>query len=314
MRRVIIRAIIACGLLAMPLRAFDANAASLMPPGEELAAAEQAITGGRADLGLKALERAASQNSLRAQVRLAEIYREGKVVSADELKACKLFSEAASAHAKIDPKHPWAKMVGEAYRNWALCYVKGFSQPGWNRNMNAAAELFFQAGVIFGDVPAQYELSQLYLSGQGVSQNIKLGIDHLYMTSRKRHPPALARLGHLMWEGKVMKRRAGPGLALLILAKEGAAPEDRAWILSLHDDAMITATRAEEAEAEKFAAEWRNTYGPVPGVAPTNKGGVDDPIPLPLRSPRSAIPIAGEEQRNSFGNQPTGASVLGEPR
>lgn len=308
MRRVIIRAIIACGVLAMPMRVSHAQAATLMPPAEEYAMAEQALLGGRVEAGLKALERAASQNSLRAQVRLAQIYREGKFVSADELKACQLFSEAASAHAKIDPKHPSATMVGEAYRFWAMCYVKGLSKPGWTRNMSAAAELFFQAGVIFGDVPALYELSQLYLSGQGVTQNIKLGIDHLYMTSRKRYPPALARLGHLMWEGKVMKRSAGPGLALLILAKEDAAPEDRAWIALLYDDAMITATRAEEADAEKFAADLRNS-----GAASQNGGGqnrgVNDAVPLPHRAPiRTETPVAGEQQRSSFSSQPTGAS------
>lgn len=313
MRRLILRALIVCAATVTPLLAPGAQAAALLPPTGEYALAENAPVGDELAVSVKALEHEASQNSLRAQLSLAQLYTDGKFVAKDTFKACRLYSEAASGHSKMDPKHPLAKNVGEAYRNWAKCYVKGLPQPGWTRNMNAAAELYFHAGVVFGDVPALYELALLYLAGQGVSQNTKLGIAHLYTTSRKRYPPALARLGNLMWEGRVMKRLPAAGLALLILAKDGCEPDDRAWITSLYDDAMITATHDEEAEAVRVAAEWRSTYGTVPRqAAKPSEPAETATVTAPVASDGNA-PASGEQQRSHFSNQPTrGLSVPGE--
>lgn len=295
-----------CAAEARPVSRAAASATDYM-------AAEAALKSGRVDAGLKALEEAASRNELRAQLRLGTIYRNGQLVERDEARACQLFREAAGGHARIDPRHRIAPLVGKAFRNLAMCYAK--------QDAGRAAELFYQAGVIFGDAQGLYELAMMYLAGEGTVSNPALAVFHLYSAARKRYPPAQAQLGLLLWEGKMIKRKAGPGLALLMLAREGAAAADRAWISSHYDDAMITASPEEEAEALRVAGELRETYG----VGRT--GGermetlpvtADPTVPLPKRSPArlkpgsSATPLLVEEgtqKKNTYATQPTGADA-----
>lgn len=262
-----------------------------------------------AGAGLKALEEAAGRNELRAQLRLGTIYRDGQLVERDQAKACQLFREAAGGHAQIDPRHRTAPLVGEAFRNLAMCYAK--------QDAGRAAELFYQAGVIFGDAQGLYELARMYLEGEGMARNPALAVFHLYSAARKRYPPAQAQLGILLWEGKVIKRKAGPGLALLMLAREGAAAADQPWIGSHYDDAMITASPEEEAEALRVASELRKTYG-VGGRMDATPVDADQNVPLPHRSPArltpgsSATPLLvedGTQKQNTYGTQPTGADA-----
>jgi hypothetical protein len=126
-----------------------------------------------------------------------------------------------------------------------------------------------------------------------------------------------------MWEGGIIKRQAVPGLALMLLALEGARLEDRGWMEGLYQDALITASQDEEAEAVKLAADWKKAYGPdstsstLPLMAaPANT------IPPPVRAPGappSGAPkqqvvsppaaVKSIEQQNTFGTLPTGANV-----
>lgn len=304
-------------VLAGPHRAAEARPVSLdAGMAAQYATAEAALDAGQVEAGLKTLEKAASQNALRAQLRLGRIYREGRLVRQDEAKACQFFREAAGGHARLDPRHPVAPLVGEAFRNLAKCYADRKSGADAKRNAARAAELFYQAGVIFGDAQGLYELAMMYLAGEGIARNPALAVFHLYSAARKRYPPAQAQLGILLWEGKVIKRKPGPGLALLMLAREGAPAEDRAWISSYYDDAMITASPDEEAEALRVVSELRKTYG----IERTNALPVasDRSVPLPQRSsarltPRDATaPLLveeGTEKKNTYGNQPTGANA-----
>jgi TPR repeat protein len=309
--------VMAFAVLAGPLGVAEARPVSQEGHGAaDYVAAEAALAGGQVEAGLKALEKAASQNGLRAQVRLGTIYREGRLVQQDEAKACQLFSEAAGSHARLDPRHPAAPLVGEAFRNLAMCYARDATGPRAEQNAARAAELFYQAGVIFGDAQGLYELALMYLTGEGITRNPALAVFHLYSAARKRYPPAQAQLGVLLWEGKVIKRKPGPGLALLMLAREGASAEDRAWIRSCYDDAMITASPEEEAEALRVANELRNTYG----TERTNALPVasDESVPLPHRSPLRRSPFGtshplvvekGMEKKNTYGGQPTGINA-----
>ena len=197
---------------------------------EEYSTAEDAFRDGRVDIGLQALERAASQGSLHAMLRLGNIYREGKLVAKDELRACELYSGAAERNARLDKFYAAAHLVAEAFRRVGMCYAKGLPAPGWEKNVSMAADLFHQAGVMLDDPIALYELGKLYLSSDGQMYNPAIAARHLEAAARKRYAPAQALLGSLMWEGKLIKQRQAPGLALLILGKEAAAPEDRGWI------------------------------------------------------------------------------------
>ncbi len=250
---------------------------------EEIELAESAIRDNHIGAGLIALERAADQGSLRASLRIAEIYEEGKLVPQDRLKACQTYSSAADEYEKIDRFHPEADQVAKAFRRSAKCYAQGQDGSQWPRNMSAAASLYYHAGVILQDPKSLFELARLYLSGEGILQNTTMAIHFLDTAARKQYPPAQAMLGSMMWEGKVMKRRPESALALLMLANERASSEDRTWIIGLHDDAMITAPKAVEEQALILVEKWKSVHG-VEAEMVANAAMQPD-IPTPTKSP-----------------------------
>ena len=90
------------------LRAFSALALSLVlvssgfaaeaykrPISEELALAESAFQKRQVKKGLDELQRAADRGSIRATLRIAEIFDEGELISRDLLKACYTYSSWA---------------------------------------------------------------------------------------------------------------------------------------------------------------------------------------------------------------------------
>lgn len=279
---------------------------------KEFALAERAFGEGCNSQGVKALERAAQQGSLQAQMDVARIYDKGDKVAQDELKACKIYSNIADSYSQIDRNYPSAKLVAEAFRSWGMCYVKGLPAPSWNKDLSRAAVLFYQGGVILEDAPSLFQLAKLFLSGEGIRQNPSLAVHYLYNAARKRYPPAQALLGSLMWEGKVTKRRGPAGLALLILAREATSPEDRAWIASLHDDAMITASATEEAEARRLVQEWKSIYRPEE----TQKKPEEKPTAPPLTTQHISqadtipLPVARDlEKAEEYSSTTTGEVV-----
>jgi hypothetical protein len=306
--RQIFGALAALALVCVPLKAADAAGQSVQSVAEEYSAAEEAFRSGRADLGIQALERAANQGALRAMLSLGNIYNEGKLVAKDEAKACQLYSVAADKFSRLDKFYPAAHLVAEAFRRAGMCYVKG--PAGWEKNPAFAAELFHQAGVILEDPAALFELAKLYLTGENQYHNAALAARYLEAAARKRYAPAQALLGSLMWDGKMIKRRPASGLALLILGMESTTPEDRAWITSLHDDALLTASDDLEKQAMVLVEQWKSVYdNPQPDLVQT----AGPTVPTPTRAPgkegvgiSANAPLGGGPEQ--FGGQPTGAS------
>lgn len=308
---------------------------------DDVASAERAFRDGRVESGLENLKLAVQRGGsggIRAQLRLARIHLEGKIVPRDEVKACELYSGLADSHSQIERTDPAARLVAEAFRAWAYCYVKGVPGSGFEQDLSRAATLFYQAGVMLDDVDSLYELAKMYLMGQGIQANPRLAVHFFFSAARRGHAPAQAMLGILMWEGKVLKRQSINGLALMKLALDVAKPEDKAWIDNAYEEALLTATQDEEAAARDLAQDWRNAYGPdangttsaaplvvqTPPVAPaTAPVMVTAPVvPPPVRAPGIgpapsrqlvATPPAGTakpiEQQNEFNTLPTNMRV-----
>jgi TPR repeat protein len=282
---------------------------------EEYSTAEDAFRDGRVDIGLQALDRAAAQGSLHAMLRLGNIYREGKLVPKDEARACSLYGAAADRNVRLDKFYAAAHLVAEAFRRAGMCYAKGLDAPGWKKDVNLAADLFQQAGVMLDDPIALYELGKLYLTGEGQMQNPAIAQRYLEAAARKRYPPAQAVLGTLMWEGKFIKRRPASGLALLILSKESASPEDRAWISASYDDAWMIATTDEEHEAMSLVEKWRSIYGNPASNSVQIANPTDVPTPTRGRLRENEWPSGGALVGNGTpapavgGNIPTSAVV-----
>ncbi|NJM33420.1 MAG: sel1 repeat family protein [Rhodomicrobium sp.] len=276
--------------------------------------ADIAFEKGQADIGLTLLMRAWQQGDLRALMRIGRIYDEGKLISQDRLKACQSYAQAMEKFDKVDRFHPYARLAAEAFRRSADCYAQGLSVGGWERNMNLAANLYFHAGVILQDPVSLFELAKLHLSGEGIAQNPAMAVYYLETSARKRYPPAQALLGSLMWEGKVMKRRPAPALALLMLGKEGTSVQDRAWIITLYEDAVITASKDIEQEAVVLVEKWKAVHGdPAQNALQTaSTSSASEPMPLPARSPArqlKGINLNLAKETDSFGNQTTRAVI-----
>jgi hypothetical protein len=284
------------------------------PIENNIEAADIAFEKGHVDIGLALLVRAWDQGDLRALMRIGRIYDEGKLVAQNRLKACGSYVQVMDKLVNVDRFHPYARLAAEAFRRSGDCYAEGLSADGWERNMVLAANLYFQAGVMLHDPAGLFELAKLYLNGEGVARNPAMAVNFLETSARKRYPPAQALLGSLMWEGKVMKRRPGPALALLMLGKEGTSAQDRAWIVTLYDDAVITASKDVEQEALVLVDKWKAVYGdPSSNVFQTvASDGGPDAIPLPLRSPvrhLNGINLNLAKEAESFGNQNTRAVI-----
>lgn len=285
---------------------------------EEWSTADDAFRDGRPDVGVQALDRAAAQGSLHAMVRLGNIYREGKLVAKNELKACELYRVAAERNARLDKFYAAAHLVAEAFRRAGTCYAKGL--PGWEKNASLAADFFHQAGVMLDDPIALYELGKLYLIGDGPMQNAAVAVRFLEAAARKRYPPAQGMLGSLMWEGKLIKQRPVPGLALLILGKEAATPEDRIWITRSYEEALLTASKDLEAEALVLVEKWRSIYGGPAGNSlqtPSAPMALDVPTPTRGRSRENETPmkqhqLGSEDAR--YGSQPASATTTVAPQ
>jgi hypothetical protein len=240
--------------------------------------AEQAFKADHIKLGLHILINAARKKDLRAQLRLGHLYREGKLVPADHEKACNFFAQAAGEHANFDSKHSAAPVVGEAYLFLAECFEKGVKgSRTWKRDVRRAADAYYVGGVIFNHSQALYKLSMAYLHGKGIVQNIRFAVSYLRSATKKDYPPAQAQLGFMMWQGKLVKRKAGRGLALLTIAKERAAPADAAWIAKLYQIAMKAATDNDLEEMKHALKEYRKV------LAKPNRSNATQHIAFPER-------------------------------
>lgn len=96
-----------------------------------------------------------------------------------------------------------------------------------------------------------------------------------------------------------MKRQAGPGLALLTVAKENAVGDDAVWISSLYKLAHETATDADLAEMAQVLDQYRRYYGQFK-TTPEGKSNV----PYPQHKEEPSAPLIGEE-KNTFHSTPT---------
>lgn len=303
--RQIIGAVAALIFLWAPVGLAEAAGHSMRSLAEEYSTAEDAFRDGRVDIGVQALERAVNQGSLHAMLRLGNIYREGKLVAKNELKACELYSVAADRNVRLDKFYAAAHLVAEAFRRAGMCYAKGLSAPGWKKDVSLAADLFHQAGVMLDDPIALYELGKLYLTSGGQMHNPAIAARRLEEAARKRYPPAQALLGTLMWEGELIKRRPASGLALLILGKEAASPDDRAWIAAAYEDALLTASADMEREALALVDKWRSAYGnPAGNTIQTAAPPVSPDVPTPTRGrSKESEGLSAEAIKDQYGSE-----------
>lgn len=253
--------ILAAGLLLPLISAFPVVVAEAEPAGTPTEAYRLGLAhlaAGDSGKAVAALEFAAERGVLGAQLKLGSLYARGEQTLRDDAKAFRYYSEAADSYAEISPVHPVAPYVARAFVALGNLHETGVPSLGIKPDLKRAADLRQHAASYFGDAEAQYELARMYLSGLGTSKNVGIGINWLTKAVRKQHVGAQAVLGEILWQGELVRRRPGRGLALLMLARERSRGDDikDGWIGGLAKNAWDQADAAVRQEAEALTLVW----------------------------------------------------------
>ena len=252
----------------------------------------EAYHAGLYDLAIPALEFAARFGVLGAQLRLAKIFSTGEGVPQSDAKAFHYYQLIADQYADTSPYHPIARYVAEAFIALAASHRKGIAELKMKPDLVRAAGLLRHAASYFGDPRAQFKLAQMYLAGEGVPKNTRLGVNWLANAAKKQHAPSQAMLGDLLWRGgKDVRRRPLRGLALLALARQNAeGTADFDWIEKLHARAESEAGIKERAGAVEIMARWRRQ----PGMTLKSEKPASPEHTGSTKSSQSVVPPVGQ--------------------
>ncbi len=149
---------------------------------------------------------------------------------------------------------PNARFVANAFVTLGHYHLDGI--PGTLRaDPNVAREMFRYAASYFADPEAQYYLGRLYLLGKGAPKDAIQAARWLRLSANKGDHRAQALLGGMLFKGEQVSRQAALGLFWLIIAKDGAGP-DESWITDMYSSALAQATENERALAHKYLEDW----------------------------------------------------------
>jgi uncharacterized protein len=235
--------------LAMPPR-------SAMPPTpqEAFRSGTQSLRQGKTDQGIIELEYAAEQGVPGAIWKLGRMYADGDGVKTNKARAYEYFRRLTTSHADESAGTPNARFLANAFVTLGLYHLDGI--PGTLRaDPNVAREMFRYAASYFADPEAQYYLGRLYLVGKGASKDAIQAARWLRLSANKGDHRAQALLGGMLFKGEQVSRQAALGLFWLIIAKDGAGP-DEAWITDMYSSALAQANENERALAHKYLEDW----------------------------------------------------------
>jgi hypothetical protein len=129
--------------------------------------------------------------------------------------------------------------------------------------------MFRYAATYYADPEAQYLLGKHYLL-EKPKDSIQAA-RWLRLAANKGEHRAQALLGGMLFRGEEVSRQAALGLFWLIVAKDGAAPEET-WITEMYADAVAQANENDRTFAHKYLEDWlkRRILLP-PGHTPINR-------------------------------------------
>ncbi len=225
------------------------NAAGIAP---SLAITDESVPASAEDSALEALEVAADAGQPIALWRLGTMYESGEGVQQDDVRAFGYFSRIADENASTPPRSLEADIVAQSFVKVGEYYRAGLPDAGIPADSVRSAALLMHAATYFADAQAQYEIGQLYLSGDGISRSALQGARWLSLAARKGHLAAQATLGDLLFNGDGDELPAQPveGLMWLSIAHERAeGTPDTDWVDELLNKAMSVATPDQRSAA-----------------------------------------------------------------
>ncbi len=221
-------------------------------PFEAFRSGTQALRQGRTDQAVLELEYAAEQGIPGALWKLGRMNADGDGVPMNEARAYEYFRRLTTLFADEGADSPNAGYLAKAFVALAQYHLNGI--PGTLRpDASVAREMFRYAATYYADAEAQYLLGNLYL-GQKPKDPIQAA-RWLRLAANKGEHRAQALLGSMLFRGEEVSRQPALGLFWLIVAKDGAAPEET-WITEMYASAIAQASESERNLAHKYLEDW----------------------------------------------------------
>ncbi|HEY7247355.1 MAG TPA: tetratricopeptide repeat protein [Xanthobacteraceae bacterium] len=210
---------------------------------------------GKTGEALSELEYAADQGVPGAIWKLGRMYSEGDGVPVDRARAYEYFLRLTMVYGDQSIGTPDARYVSNAFVNLGQYYLDGI--PGrLEADPHRAREMFRYAASYFADPDAQYYLGRLYLFGKGGAHKDPVQAARwLNLAADKGDHRAQALLGEMLFKGDGISRHAARGLFWLIVAKDGAGPEEE-WITNMYNAALAQASESDRTLAHKYLEDW----------------------------------------------------------
>ena len=182
------------------------------------------------------------------------MYAQGDRVERDPREAFRLFAEVADQHADVRPGTKTDGFVAHSFVALGQFYESGSDEAGIRKDKAQARRYYEHAAFYFGDADAQYHLARLHFNDGKLSQREALQATRiLYLSAKKGHPRAAARLGTMLMEGKLLKRDVVQGLKFLTIALRRSNPLQRGDIQPLQEQAFSLATDNQRQKAIELA-------------------------------------------------------------
>jgi TPR repeat protein len=243
-------------LAAVPAAPLGMPPRTVMPstPLEAFRSGTQALRQGKTDQAVAELEYAAEQGVPGAIWKLGRMYADGDGVKMNKARAYDYFRRLTTTSGDDSAGAANAGFLANAFVTLGLYHLDGI--PGTMKaDPNVAREMFRYAASYFADPEAQYHLGRLYLLGKGAPKDAIQAARWLRLSANKGDHRAQALLGSMLFKGEQVSRQAALGLFWLIIAKDGAGP-DEGWITDMYSSALAQASDSERALAHKYLEDW----------------------------------------------------------
>ena len=290
------------------LIASEAEARRFRSAEDALAQGIGAFKGGYYEIAIPALEEAAAAGLIEAKFHLARIYADSRSAHTNHGKAYGLFLRITEEHLDVDADDlPEAEFLAKSLVAVAGYWLRGLPDVGVRVNAQRAAEYLNSAASLFHDEDAQFELAKLYLLGEGVPKDIRLGIHWLSTLTQVNHASAQAFLAELYWRGRYVEQDYARALALIETAVRNAPPHERFWIEGVYQTIYCGSPPHVRPQADGLVANFKRQFTARPpseadrlelGLqASRTCSGSGERVPIPgrpLQLPQLDTPAGGQ--------------------
>ncbi len=263
---------------SLPAAALDGSQPTTLDkiPLKLFKSAQQALRAGIDDLragdaksSVEALKYAAAGGQSLAQWKLGRMYAQGQGVPHDDYQAYQYFDQLIQSYNEDEPDRRDISAVSNAFVAVGVYCLNGIANTEVKADPERALEMFQYAATNFGDPDAQYNLARMYMDGSaGLTKNNMRAARWLALAAGKRHHPAQALLGHLLFVGDGVPRQRARGLMWLTIAKGAAQGSKDEWMIDLYTKDYALASDDDRQIAALYLVDHASG-----GIAPPRDAG-----------------------------------------